>query len=105
MVPENLIYGLVGAGLGFGLFLLNTVTLSGIYYRPDPNGKKVFTMQSLKDYLTAPFTFNKTHSQVLWLCLPGMDLQSKIKMAMLNWVIMSTAGALSLIGIRKMIAC
>ena len=88
---KNLLY-LLGPLVGFGAFLAGTMTMSGIYFRPDADGKSVFTIDSLKEFIVSPFQIGTPKFNILWGNIPGIDWKTRLRMLQLNWVAMVGLG-------------
>lgn len=95
---KNLLY-LLGPLVGFGAFLAGTMTMSGIYFRPDDEGKSVFTIDSLKEFIVSPFQVGTPKFNILWGNLPNIDWKTRLKMLQLNWVAMVGLGVVFSVGI------
>jgi hypothetical protein len=83
---------LIGAVFGLLIFLINVITLDGVFFRPDETGIKRFTFQSFFEFIKAPFIFKSIKFFTLWGVVPGIDIISRFKMLMLNWVAMMLLG-------------
>jgi hypothetical protein len=97
---ENLLY-LLGPLIGFGVFLTGTLTMNGIYFRPNSEGDRVFTIHSLKEFIISPFQYGTHKFNILWGIVsdPDIDWKSRLKMLQLNWIAMVGLGTLFSIGI------
>lgn len=83
---------LLGPLVGVGAFLAGTMTMNGIYFRPDADGKNVFTIDSLKEFIVSPFQVGTPKFNILWGNIPGVDWKIRLKMLQLNWVAMVGLG-------------
>ncbi len=86
----QLLFGIIGGCIGFGLWvaLLESEQMSGIIFRCDDTGAKIFTPQNILLYMVAPF-----HHLFFW--YPPF-LQH-------NWIIMTILGITG--GISAKFAC
>ena len=84
---------LLGPLVGVGAFLAGTMTMNGIYFRPDADGKNVFTIDSLKEFIVSPFQVGTPKFNILWGNISGIDWKTRLKMLQLNWVAMVGLGA------------
>jgi len=94
---------LIGTVSGFGVFLFSTLTMKGIYFRPDTQGKQVFNLESLKEYLKAPLDIGTNKFRTVWGILPGVTTWDRIKMLQLNWVATTLFGIGSFYIIRSIL--
>jgi hypothetical protein len=98
MELKNILY-LLGPLTGLGAFLAGTFTMNGIYFRPNSDGKTVFTIDSLKEFITSPFQYGTPKFNILWANVPGVDWKTRLRMLQLNWVAMLGLGLAFSMGI------
>ena len=86
---------LLGPLAGFSIFLINVATLGGVFFRPDDKGKQRFTLSGFIEFLKAPFSYGTTKFETVWGLFPDISFISKLKMLMLNWILLVGIGTLS----------
>jgi hypothetical protein len=82
----------LGPLIGFGVFIIGTATVDNIYTRPDINGKKVFSLGGLKEFLKAPFAVGTEKFKTVWGIYPNLSFKDRLKMWQLNWIITTGLG-------------
>lgn len=102
MELKNLLF-LIGPLVGLGAFLAGTASINNVYFRPDSEGKNVFTIDSLKEFIVSPFQVGTPKFNILWGNTPGVDWKTRLRMLQLNWVAMVGLGAAFSVGILMLL--
>ena len=82
---------LVGSTIGFGLWLVNVVSMEGVAMRPNQEGNQEFVPENIVDYLKLPFNPEKVG--VAWPTGTGINTVDRLKLLSLNWLVMTGVGA------------
>lgn len=95
-------YWIIGTCAGALTFLASTMTVGGVYFRPDCDGEKKFSLETLKHYVKAPFEFGTIGNKVLWGAIEeDISVIDRLKMLQMNWVFTTTVGGIAGLGLQN----
>ena len=77
---------IIGSIIGFSVFLINTTRIGGVYFRPNQNNKKKFTLSGLNHFLIAPFCYKTEKFKTMWALYDELTLRERIDYLQLNWI-------------------
>jgi len=83
---------IIGAAVGFAIFLYNVATMEGVMYRPNGQGHDTFTLAVLKDYILAPFQVGTAKFDAIWANYGHLTFNDRVNLLQLNWVAMTLTG-------------
>lgn len=83
---------LVGPFIGFCSFCIGLITMEGVMIRKDSEGNKQLRFDNVWQYLKLPF--DSKNYEMVWGLIPGISMESRLKLLNLNWVAMVGIGAI-----------
>jgi hypothetical protein len=95
----------LGAATGSAIFIAGTLKIGGIFYRPNSEGNKEFTISIFKDYIVTPFKIGTPSFKAIWGIGEGLTIKERLALLQLNWVVTVSAGIATSIGIIATKCC
>lgn len=93
MIGDTMIL-LICSIIGFSIFMIGMMFTEGIFYRPNTNGDKEFTLTVFKDYIMAPFDVGSKRFNTVWSNYTNLSIIDRMKLLQMNWVAMTALGFL-----------
>jgi hypothetical protein len=87
---------IIGSMCGFCSFCVGLITMEGVVVRKNSEGEKKIRFDNVWQYIKLPF--DRKSYETAWGLIPGIPLESRLKLLNLNWVAMTGMGALCSLG-------
>jgi|AntRauTorckE6833_2_1112554.scaffolds.fasta_scaffold32338_1 hypothetical protein len=78
--------GILGAVIGFLVFIAGTISIGGVYTRPSVENIPKFKFDGLIEFIKAPFMIGTETFKTVWALYPDLDIFDRLGMLQLNWV-------------------